>query len=66
MQSVDFKLFTLEEVATITHSSLATVRYWRATGRLRVTKPGRHPLVTAAELARFLGMEPAEDGPGKH
>lgn len=44
----------LEEVAEETRTSLSTVRYWIATGKLASVRPGRRRLVRRADLEAFL------------
>jgi len=52
----------LEEVARECWASVASVRYWIASGRLRSVRPGRRRLVSREDLDRFIatgGRRPA-------
>lgn len=55
-------LFTLDEVARIARAPIGSVRQWIATGRLAMVKPGRRVLVRRTDLAKLLGLDPAELG----
>jgi excisionase family DNA binding protein len=50
------QLFTIDEVATITHAPRSTVLYWIYSGRLATLKVGRRRLVQEVDLQRFLGI----------
>lgn len=45
----------LDEVARECRASVASVRYWIASGRLRSVRPGRRRLVSREDLERFIG-----------
>jgi excisionase family DNA binding protein len=52
----------LDEVARECRASVASVRYWIASGRLRSVRPGRRRLVSREDLERFIatgGRPPA-------
>jgi excisionase family DNA binding protein len=51
----------LDEVARECRASVASVRYWIASGRLRSVRPGRRRLVSREDLDRFIatGGRPA-------
>jgi excisionase family DNA binding protein len=51
----------LDEVARECRASVASVRYWIASGRLRSVRPGRRRLVSREDLERFIatGGRPA-------
>ena len=52
----------LDEVARECRASVASVRYWIASGRLRSVRPGRRRLVSREDLDRFIatgGRRPA-------
>src|SRR5207237_75379 len=53
------RLLTLQEVARFCRVPLSTVRFWRTMGKIKVIKPGRHPLVLASHLFEFLGITDA-------
>lgn len=55
-----FRLYTLQEVAAIFHVPLSTVRFWRTIGKIKVVKPGRHPLVLESHLFEVLGLAEAD------
>ena len=57
MTDVDHALMTLDDVADYCRTSVATVRYWIAQGRLRSLRPGRRRLVRREDLLRFLEGE---------
>ena len=57
MTDVDHALMTLDDVADYCRTSVATVRYWIAKGRLRSLRPGRRRLVRREDLLRFLDGE---------
>jgi excisionase family DNA binding protein len=44
----------LDEVARECRASVASVRYWIASGRLRSVRPGRRRLVSRDDLERFI------------
>ena len=44
----------LDEVARECRASVASVRYWIASGRLRSVRPGRRRLVSREDLERFI------------
>jgi excisionase family DNA binding protein len=44
----------LDEVARECRTSVASVRYWIANGRLRSFRPGRRRLVSREDLERFI------------
>jgi excisionase family DNA binding protein len=44
----------LQEVADELRTSLSTVRYWIATGKLPSVRPGRHRLVRRRDLDAFV------------
>lgn len=52
--SSDPQLLLVPEVAALARVSVATVRYWIATGRLPSLKPGRRVMVRLVALQQFL------------
>jgi excisionase family DNA binding protein len=50
----DPQLLLIPEVADLARVSIATVRYWIASGRLPSLRPGRRVLVRLAALQKFL------------
>ncbi len=48
------QFYTVQQVAELLHAPVATVQYWIYDGRLPAFKPGRHPLVKAADLEAFI------------
>lgn len=55
------KLYTLDEVATITRSPRSTVNHWVYTQRLSAVKVGRHRLVSEHTLRKFLQLDEVAD-----
>lgn len=55
------KLYTLDEIATITRSSRSTVNHWVYTRRLHTVKVGRHRLVPESTLRKFLQLDEVAD-----
>jgi excisionase family DNA binding protein len=45
---------TYDQVSAMLHVPTGTVRYWVSAGKLNAYKPGRHPLIKAAELEAFV------------
>ena len=58
--------YTLAEVAEICRVPVASVKYWKSTGRLRAIKIGKHPLVSHGELLRITGTGEDENTPFTH
>jgi excisionase family DNA binding protein len=59
-------LLLLTEVAAYTRTTLNTVRYWVATGKLASVKPGRRRMVLRSDLEAFvasgrINAKPAND-----
>lgn len=52
------KFLTLDEVAEVSRSSVATVRFWIRAGKLPAHKPGRRVLVRESDLIAFLTGAP--------
>ncbi len=52
----------LDEVASECRASVASVRYWIASGRLRSVRPGRRRLVSREDLERFIAYGRAAAG----
>jgi excisionase family DNA binding protein len=50
----DPQLLLIPEVADLARVSIATVRYWIASGRLPSLRPGRRVMVRVAALQKFL------------
>jgi excisionase family DNA binding protein len=48
------EMLLLPEVAQATRVSIATVRYWIRTGKLKALRPGRRCLVRRGDLEGFL------------
>jgi len=53
------KFLTLQEAADLLRVPVATIRYWRTVGKIKVVKPGRHPLVLQQQLLKDLGLDQA-------
>jgi excisionase family DNA binding protein len=50
----DPQFLLIEEAAEIARASVATVRFWISTGRLRARRPGRRVLIRRRDLIEFL------------
>lgn len=51
------RLFTVREIAAITHAPESTVRYWLYSGKIASRRVGRRRLVTEGELRTFLRVD---------
>ncbi len=51
----------VEEVAEHGRTSVATVRKWLSTGKLKSSRPGRRRLVRRADLEAFLMSSPTKE-----
>ncbi|MFO0667426.1 MAG: helix-turn-helix domain-containing protein [Polyangiaceae bacterium] len=50
------KLYTVEQIASLTHAPLKSVQYWIYSGKLDSVRAGRRRLVTEAALRSYLGL----------
>lgn len=51
------KLYTVDEVAALTHAPPKSVLYWIYSGKLASIRAGRRRLVTEHALRTFLGLD---------
>jgi excisionase family DNA binding protein len=54
------KLYTLDEVAELTHAPKRSVVHWVQSGKLKSVKAGKRRLVSEAQLMQFLDFPPGE------
>lgn len=52
----------LDEVAAEMRTSASSIRHWIATGRLRAYRPGRHLLISRADLDAFVAASEWKPG----
>lgn len=58
------KLYTVAEVAELTHAPPKSVLYWIYSGKLDSVRAGRRRLVTEHALAKYLGLPKSSDDAG--
>ena len=58
------KLYTVAEVAALTHAPPKSVLYWIYSGTLESVRAGRRRLVTEHALAKYLGLAKGDDDAG--